>query len=401
MPKRVFVTGIGIISAIGNDVPETIESLKSNKSGIGSIHHLDTVHAGKIPVAEIPLTDQELKDILEISDNEVITRTTLLSYKAVKEAIKSAGLDLASTNRIGFISATTVGGMEKSELYYYDFLGSENNKEFIEVHDCAESTEKVADLLGIKSFITTISTACSSAANAIMLGARLIKHNKLDCVIVGGNECLTKFHINGFNSLMILDKEPCKPFDKDRAGLTLGEGAAYIILESEEFAKKRNAKAICQVSGYGNACDAYHQTASSPEGTGAILAMKGAIESSGLNNSDISYINAHGTGTSNNDLSEGTAIETVFGENVPYVSSTKSFTGHTTSAAGGVEAVISVISLNEGIIPANLNFVNRMDELSFEPVKELITDSNIKHVLTNSFGFGGNNTSLIFSQISD
>ncbi len=397
MAHRIVVTGMGIISGIGNNVEETIESILQQKTGIGTLRYLDTVHAGELPGAEVKCSDEELKQALKLPENEIITRTTLFSLHAVKEAI--ANLTIFPGMRIGFISATTVGGMEKSELFYNDFLTSDKHKEFIEVHDCGEGTEKIADILGIKSFVTTISTACSSAANAIMLGARLIKHNKLDCVIAGGSECLTRFHLNGFNSLMILDKNPCRPFDKNRAGITLGEGAAYLVLESEEYASKRGAKVRCELSGYGNACDAYHQTASSPEGIGASLAMKQAIKSGGLSASDIDYINAHGTGTPNNDVSEGTAIQNVFEGNIPPVSSTKSFTGHTTSASGGVEAVISILMMEQNIIPPNLHFESQMDELSFAPEKELKRNIELKHVLSNSFGFGGNNTSLIFSKI--
>lgn len=398
MSHRVLVTGLGIVSGIGNNVGETVDSILQQKTGVGKLKYLHTIHSDELPGAEVKFSDEELKERLNIPQDEVVTRTTLFSLLAAKEAISSANLTITPKMRIGFISATTVGGMEKSELYYFDFLESEKHKEFIEVHDCGEGTEKVADLLGIKSFVTTISTACSSAANAIMLGARLIKHNKLDCLIVGGSECLTKFHLNGFNSLLILDKNQCKPFDNERAGINLGEGAAYLIIESEKNAKERGAKIRCELTGYGNACDAFHQTASSPEGIGATLAMKQALDTSGLSASEIDYINAHGTGTPNNDSSEGAAIETVFKGSIPPVSSTKSFTGHTTSAAGGIEAVISILMMEENMIPPNLNFKNQMEELSFSPVKELVKNVELKHVLTNSFGFGGNNTSLIFSK---
>lgn len=399
MSHRVLVTGLGIVSGIGNNTDETVASILEQKTGVGKLKYLDTVHADELPGAEVQLSDDEMKAALNLSEKEIVTRTTLFSLLAAKEAIASANLDIKPDMRIGFVSATTVGGMEKSELHYYDFLESDKYKEFIEVHDCGEGTEKAADLLGIKSFVTTISTACSSAANAIMLGARLIKHNKLDCLLVGGSECLTKFHLNGFNSLMILDKNLCKPFDNKRAGINLGEGAAYLVIESEAHANKRGAQIKCELTGYGNACDAYHQTASSPEGKGATLAMQQALKISGIEASKVDYINAHGTGTSNNDASEGAAIETVFAGNIPPVSSTKTYTGHTTSAAGGIEAVISILMMEKGIIPPNMNFETQMEELSFSPVKDLQKGVELKHVLTNSFGFGGNNTSLIFSKI--
>ena len=248
--------------------------------------------------------------------------------------------------------------------------------------------------------MTTISTACSSAANAILLGANMLKMNRTDIVVVGGTECLSKFHLDGFNSLMILDHEPCRPFDKNRNGLNLGEGAAYLVMEREETAHQRGVAPLCQLSGYGNRCDAFHQTASSPNGEGAYQSMMEALTMAGLKPSDIDYINAHGTGTPNNDESEGHAMMRVFGDNMPPVSSTKSYTGHTTSASGGVEAAISILALIRGFIPANLNFSERIESLNFTPVKEVKQGVELQHILTNSFGFGGNDSSCIFSKIS-
>jgi 3-oxoacyl-[acyl-carrier-protein] synthase II len=198
---------------------------------------------------------------------------------------------------------------------------------------------------------------------------------------------------------MILDRVPCRPFDSTRAGLNLGEGAAYLVLESDEHARSHNANVLCKISGYGNACDSYHQTASSPDGKGATIAMQNALDMSGLKPSEIDYINAHGTGTTNNDESEGIAIMNVFGNSIPPVSSTKAYTGHTTSAAGSVEAVISILAIQEGFLPPNLNFRNKMENLSFTPVRKLTRNVNINHVLSNSFGFGGNNSAIIFSKI--
>jgi 3-oxoacyl-[acyl-carrier-protein] synthase-1 len=319
-----------------------------------------------------------------------------LGIAALKEAIETAQLHDMNHLRVAFISGTTVGGMEKSEQYYKDFLGNDSKNAYIAAHDCGACTEMIADYFGGFSMVSTISTACSSAANAIILGANLIREGRADIAVAGGSECITKFHLNGFNTLKILDPQLCRPFDSERAGLNLGEGAAYVVLESAESAAKRRVQAICRLSGYANTCDAYHQTASSPDGKGAYMAMQQALESANLRPQDIDYINAHGTGTPNNDLSEGISIMRLFG-NVPPVSSTKPFTGHTTSAAGGVEAVISMLALQHGFVPANLNFHNKMEELNFTPVTK-ITRLNLKHVMSNSFGFGGNDSALIFSK---
>ena len=400
---RVVVTGIGIISSIGFSVEETLDSLLRQHSGVGPLEILKTVH-NDIPCAEIKLDDAGFRKRLGISDNDIITRTSMMGICAVKEALEKASLQtlLSDTNeshRIGLISGTTVGGMEKSEQYYSDFTSNDNHKEYIEAHDCGACTEKIADYFGCFSYLATTSTACSSAANSLSLGADLIKNGSLEVVVAGGSECLTKFHLNGFNSLMILDSKPCRPFDDTRAGLNLGEGAAYIVLESLEHAKARGANIYCELSGYANACDAFHQTASSPEGVGATISMKKAIEAAGLLPSDIDYVNAHGTGTNNNDLSESNAMLTVFDGKIPPFSSTKPYTGHTTSASGSIEVVISILAMQNNFIPPNLNFNIPMKETTAIPVSSIIRDIELKHVLTNSFGFGGNNTSLVLSKL--
>jgi 3-oxoacyl-[acyl-carrier-protein] synthase-1 len=199
---------------------------------------------------------------------------------------------------------------------------------------------------------------------------------------------------------MILDKNYCKPFDQNREGLNLGEGAGYVVLVSDRVAGTLNKELYAELSGYCNANDAYHQTASSPDGTGSYMAMQGALKKAGLQPADISYINLHGTGTANNDSAEGTAIKRLFHEPYPPMSSTKSFTGHTLGASGGVEAVFSALSVKYGLIYPNLRFQTQMEELPFAPETRFMEDRPIDHVLSNSFGFGGNCTSLIFSKVS-
>ena len=307
-----------------------------------------------------------------------------------QEEIKSAGL----------LSATTTGGIRELERHYYDLQDNNLHGEFEQYADTAnpgEHTERMADEFRMKRYISTVSTACSSSANSIMLGARLISHGELDIAICGGSEALSKFTINGFNSLMILDSRHCQPFDAGRRGLNLGEGAAYLVLESEDRVINSGKIPLAELKGYGNTNDAFHQTASSPEGTGAFLAMDIALRKSNLTASDIDYINTHGTATENNDLSEGLAIEKIFGKNVPPFSSTKPYTGHTLAAAGSIEAVYCLMALQNGVIFPNLNFHQQMGELSITPQIELIRNTRLKNVLSNSFGFGGNSSSLVFS----
>jgi 3-oxoacyl-[acyl-carrier-protein] synthase-1 len=227
------------------------------------------------------------------------------------------------------------------------------------------------------------------------MGANLLRSGMADVAVVGGAECISRFHLNGFNSLMILDGQCCRPFDASRAGLNLGEGAAYLILEEESAALRREAPVLGIVSGGGNACDAFHQTASSENGDGAFLAMEKALASSGLTAADIDYVNAHGTGTINNDASESEALRRVFKDNIPPVSSTKAYTGHTTSASGSIEAVFCLLAIQKGIVFPQLSFSTP------DPACIIPTSGGrqpVRHVLCNSFGFGGNDSSLILSR---
>ncbi len=401
MTGRIFVTGSGIISGIGNDLQETINSLFLSRSGLGRIRYIDTQLKDELIVSEVKCSHEELFQLSGIAEQEGYSRNALLGIIAAKECARQAGYTPGDDLRTGLISATTVGGMDRCELYYNDFLTNDSKNAYIDAYDCADSTEKIADILGISDYITTISTACSSSANAILLGARMIRSGQLDRVIAGGCESLTKFHLNGFNALKILDKEPCKPFDANRNGISLGEGAAYVMLESEESARKGGRAILAELVGWGNACEAFHQTASSPDGQGAYLAMQKALAISGLDPSVVDYINAHGTGTDNNDLSEGIAIQRLFGEKLPMISSTKPITGHTTSAAGSTEAILSILCLQHQVIWPNLNFKDKMEELSFLPVTTLKKDIPVNVVMSNSFGFGGNDTSLLFKTIKN
>jgi len=398
MVRKVLITGIGILSSIGRNLFETIESVLASRSGIGTLLHLDSPFKDEFPFAEVPCSNTQLLELLELNNSIGFSRTSLLGMFAASEAFNHANLDQIPRLRTGLISGTTVGGMDRYERYANDSNTSHYKNHYIDVWDCADSTEKIANLLHIYDYVTTISTACSSAANALLLGARMIRSGRLDRVVAGGAEALTNFHINGFNSLMILDDMPCRPFDANRNGITLGEGAAYMILESEEAARIGGRKIFAELVGYGNACEAYHQSASAPDGNGAFLSMKRALDICGLEPSKVDYINAHGTGTEGNDIAEGLAIERLFGERIPKVSSTKSFTGHMTSAAGSAEAILSILCLTHRIILPNLNLETPMPELRFTAVKELVQDININVVLSNSFGFGGNNTSLIFQK---
>jgi len=391
MNKAVAITGMGIISAIGNNTEANYRSLLSKKSGISFSEFLKTNHEN-LPVGEIKISNKSLAESLNLPQDHSFTRAALLGSLAATEALNQSKVKIDAET--GFISGTSVGGIDATENYFKEFAkGKTENSRFIRAQHPGFTTEKIAEHIGISGFVSTISTACSSGANAIMLGARMIKAGKLKRVIVGGTDCLTKFTLNGFNSLMILSDKHCLSFDENRNGLNLGEGAAYLVLEADE---ELNGKPVLgRIMGYGNTNDAFHQTASSENGEGAFLAMQEALKIAEISSGKIDYINAHGTATKNNDLSESRALQRLFGDTIPDFSSTKAFTGHTLAAAGALEAVYSLISLNKQQIFPNLNFSQSMSETGLQPVTK-VKEKKLDFILSNSFGFGGNCTSLIF-----
>lgn len=374
----VAIHGIGIISAIGKNANETITHLREGRSGVERMRYLPSEHK-ELPVGEVKMSNSELKSELGIPESQVVSRTTLLGVYATRQAISDAGLSVSDINsmRSVFISGTTVGNMDLAPDIQANWsLGSE--------------TDDIVSLCGLNSETCTVSTACSSALNALILGAEILKNDEADIVIAGGSEALSLLHLNGFNSLLILDHEHCRPFDDTRAGLNLGEGAAYVVM-----VKSGLAKGDVYITGYANRCDAFHQTASSDDGEGAFQAMTGALTMANIKCDDISYINAHGTGTPNNDISESRALQRVFGDRVPAVSSTKGYTGHTTSASGSIETVICILAMRHGFIPANVGWKRQIDGGITPSMGE--EHAELHHVMCNSFGFGGNDSSIIIS----
>ncbi|HEY1033024.1 MAG TPA: beta-ketoacyl-[acyl-carrier-protein] synthase family protein [Flavipsychrobacter sp.] len=397
MAQPAYIVNTGLITAIGNDTESCKASLLAERSGVGKAEHLQTYWKDEFPVAEVKASNEDLAMKAGVAANW--PRTALLSAVAVAEAWLPYA-DKLQGMRTGFFSANTVGGMDLTEQVYKQFKQAPETvpMDKLRHHECGAITQLVAQHFGFHGFVTTISTACSSSANSIMMAAQMIGNGMLDVAIAGGADSLSKFTLNGFNTLMILDKQPCQPFDNNRRGLNLGEGAGYLLLLSERAMKACGAKPMGIVSGYANANDAYHQTASSPDGRGNKLAMANALKKAGLQAADISYINLHGTGTANNDSSEGKAVAAIFEDNVPFASSTKAYTGHTLGAAGGVEAVFSAMSLQHGIIYPTLRWETQMEDVAFKPATTLQVGADIQHVLSNSFGFGGNCSSLVFSK---
>lgn len=387
----ISITGLGIVSAIGMNLDENLNSLQNLKSGISNIDFINELQENFLG-GEIKLTNQELSLIAFGKDQpEVLPRSLLLSLIAAKQAWGEN--NISPKIKTVIIGATTVGGMDLVEK----ILEKDVRIQSLAHNPSGVITDYLADYFHLDEFKTTISTACSSAANAIILGSRMIKNGLADRVLVGGGDALTKFTVNGFNSLRIYDTDFCKPFDNNRKGLNLGEAAAYIVLENKKSMAITKNKKVASILGWGNANDAYHQTASSPEGEGAQKAMQLALDEAKLSSKDIDYINAHGTATPNNDLSEGRAIEKLFGQKQLF-SSTKAFTGHTLAAAGIIELIYSILSIKNNTIFPTLNHNALMPELKITPVTNIIENITVNTVLSNSFGFGGNNATIIIGK---
>ncbi len=393
--EKVYITGMGVISAIGNDVHSCYDSLFNSLTGISKATFFKSKYVDNFLFGEVKQSNQALISLTNSSKEKGLTRTTLLAYKAFQEAVEDAKLSESdiSSFKTGFISSSTVGGMSNTDELYADANLKGEPSEYVLSYGGGEHVLRIVKKYNIKGFTSTINTACSSSLNAIILGTRLIKSGRLDRVIVGGTDSLAKYTVNGFNSLMILSDTFCQPFDKERKGLNLGEGAGFLVLESERISK--NKKRIAEVLGYGNANDAYHPSATSPEANGPRLAMKKALESANINPEQIDYINAHGTGTINNDETELFAFKKTFTSPPPF-NSTKSYTGHTLAASGVIESIFSLLSLNKNELFQSLNCNKPISEknspIQFRQTKEL----NI--VMSNSFGFGGNCSSIIFKK---
>ena len=399
MSKRVFVTGIGVISALGSNVEENHISLKTATSGIGKANILDSVYAETMPFGEIPFTTDELKERGGITSAIGISRTEALATLAFQEAIQCANLssEELSSPSLSFISASTVGGMTQTHGLLNDTKENTTATEFLASYPLGEHTNNLKERYKLKGISGTINTACSASANAIMTGAKLIKSGRCERAIVGGADALSKFTVNGFNALQILSSAPTMPFDEERTGLNLGEGAAYLVLESEDVVGDK--KIYGELVGYGNANDAFHPSSMSEEATGVKGAISQALSCAKLKPESINYINTHGTGTHNNDRIEQKGIVELFTNDVPPFHSTKSYTGHTLAACGAIEAVIGLLAMQNSELYASLNCKNPIKEFGIEPIKEYQKEIIINYFLSNSFGFGGNCSSLIFAKV--
>lgn len=395
--SRIVVTGMGIITAIGETADENRNSLVHARTGIGKARFFNSRYTAQLPFGEINHATAFLAERLGIGSH-IATRTDILALHAAKQAIDDA---LLSENELtdsttALIGGSTVGGMCLTDEMYADANATgTSSSPYLTSYSNSANTSFLRRYFNIGGITNTFNTACSSSANAIMYGARLLKNGLAKKVIAGGVDSLSKYTVNGFNALMILAGEPCRPFDLERKGLNLGEGAAFLVLEREEDAAEK--KIYAEVKGYGNSNDAFHPSSTSPEGDGPYWSMKKALETAGLQPGDIDFINAHGTATENNDETESAAMLRLF-DRPPAFASTKSYTGHTLGAAGAVEAVYSILNLQYQEVYPSLHFNEPITTTGLKPVMQY-EQRSLNHVMSNSFGFGGNCTSLIFSKI--
>jgi 3-oxoacyl-(acyl-carrier-protein) synthase len=390
--RSPVITGLGIVSAAGFGTEEVWRTVAAGASGLKPLTLFQSPRYGQIPVGEIQ------RDLIALGAPTRSSRSDKLGWLAAREAVADAKINFQNYgDRAGILLGTSVGGSYDSELFLATLIKrGKMRARPTRFHECSTTVDLIAESLGLFGPGMAIATACSSSALAIAQAAEMILSGEADVMLAGGADSLSRMTWGGFHSLLLVDANGCRPFDAARGGMSLGEGAAILVLESEEFARRRGAKMFARLSGWGMSCDAYHATAPHPQGAGATIAMQSALRRAGLEPSAIDYVNAHGTGTRDNDVAETIALKTVFHNRVPPFSSTKRIFGHALAASGAMEAVVCVEALRHQQLPPNPGFAKCDPAIGLEPVVAL-RHAPLTHVMSNSFGFGGNNGVLIFS----
>ncbi|PMC40403.1 beta-ketoacyl-[acyl-carrier-protein] synthase II [Bacillus sp. UMB0899] len=407
--KRVVVTGLGAVTPIGNDVETTWQNAINGVSGVGPITRIDSEPYSAKVAAE--LKDFDVEQFMDKKDARKMDRFTQYAVAASFMAVKDANLEITDeiAPRVGVWIGSGIGGMETFEQQYRTLLEKGPRRVspfFVPMLIPDMATGQVSIALGAKGFNSCTVTACATGTNSIGDAYRVIERGEADVMISGGAEApLTEMSFAGFTANKALStntdpKTASRPFDQDRDGFVMGEGAGIVVLEELEHALARGAKIYAEIVGYGATGDAYHITAPAPGGEGGSRAMRMAVDGSGLAVEDIDYINAHGTSTPYNDKFETLAIKEVFGEhaNKLAISSTKSMTGHLLGAAGGVEAIFSVLAIKEGIIPPTINLQTPDPECDLDYVPNEARKQEVRAALSNSLGFGGHNATIIFKK---
>jgi 3-oxoacyl-[acyl-carrier-protein] synthase II len=399
----VVVTGAGTINALGRDCRSLLHALSESRCGIGPVGVFDTAGYRCHVAAEV----RELcaPPDLPASLGRPLSRTDLLAIHAAREAVGVAGLGPADLAGAGIIVGGTVGGMlaaEETIFRHFDEPTRRFRPRDVSSFPVWATSEVLAALLGARGPRLTLSTACTSSANALAVAADVIRAGRCPIILAGGSDSLCRTTFAGFNSLQALDPEPCRPFDRDRRGLTLGEGAAVLVLEDADRARARGAAPWAYFAGHGLSADAHHMTAPRPDGAAAAFALRRALAAAEAPPDAVDYVNAHGTGTPANDSVETRVLKTVLGAHayrVP-VSSTKSMTGHCLGAAGAIEALISILALRHDLVPPTLRLAHADPECDLDFVPHVARHHPVGLVVSNSYGFGGTNASLVFTRPS-
>ncbi|SFR01151.1 beta-ketoacyl-ACP synthase II [Desulfoscipio geothermicus] len=410
MLKRVVVTGIGVVTPVGNSLEEFWRNLTGGVSGVGPITRFDTEGYSSKIAAEVKNFNPT--DFIDRKEARRMDRFTHYAVAATTMAVENAALDMTKINRerAGVILGSGVGGLETLEDQHRVLMERGPGRVsplFIPMMISNMGAGRVAINFGLRGCNVTTTSACASSSNAVGDAFRLIQRGQADVMITGGTEApVTPLAVAGFCSMKALSTRndnpagASRPFDAGRDGFIIGEGAVILILEEMEHALARGANILAEITGYGASCDAYHITAPDPEGAGAALSMRLALEDAGLAPQDADYINAHGTSTPLGDKLETLAIKEVFGEHAARlaVSSTKSMTGHLLGAAGGLEAAVCVLAIDRGEIPPTINLDTPDPECDLDYVPNVARRADVKVALTNSFGFGGHNATLVFER---
>ncbi|HEY1892944.1 MAG TPA: beta-ketoacyl-[acyl-carrier-protein] synthase family protein [Chthoniobacterales bacterium] len=401
--RRVVVTGVGVLSSIGNTVEQFEESLRAGRSGIGPITQVDTSRLRFHNAAEIRGFDPTE----HFSEITWLDRFAQLGIVAARDAVADSGLTWndALRARTGVVTGSCLGGMGTEDAFYFDFY-HENKSRLTPTAVPRIMSNAVASHVAMEQAFTgaafTTSTACSSANHAIGQAFWLIRQGKLDCAVVGGSEApIVLGHLKAWEGMRVVAPDTCRPFSKNRAGLILGEGATMLVLETFEHACARGAKIYAELAGFGMSADAHHLT--NPLADGAARAMSSALDDAGLAREQIAYVNAHGTGTQANDSTETRALRQVFGSHADSlaISSTKSMHGHALGAAGALEAAATVLAIHGNFIPPTANFVERDPACDLDVVPNEARVAQIEAALSNSFAFGGLNAVLAFRRITE
>jgi len=409
---RVFVTGSGVISPLGNETGQFWKNLVAGVSGAGPITRFDTAGLETRFACEVKGFTTE--GIVDRKDAKRMDRFVQYAVVASHEAIRSAGLDLGTVNleRVGVILGSGIGGMETFEAQHRIMIergSSRVSPFFIPMMISDMAAGQVSIQFGLKGPNFCTVSACASGAHAIGEALRLLRAGDADVILAGGTEAtITPMALSGFGNARTLStrnddpQRASRPFDQDRDGFVIGEGAGVIVLETEDHARRRGAPLLCELNGYGASADAFHMTAPSTDGDGAARAMKRALDDAGLPADQVQYINAHGTSTPTGDPVEVAAVKRVFGEHARklMMSSTKSMTGHLLGAAGGLEAVVTALTLARGIVPPTINLEHADPQCDLDFVPNQARAQRVKAALSNSFGFGGHNVTLAMTAVS-